>query len=164
MSQQRQVGKTERYLEFSLDSEVYAIPLLTVKEVIAYPEITSIPHTPVHFLGITNLRGQVISVVDLRKKLGLQAKIGAETVVIICDVGSLSLGVVVNSANSVLQLGPEQIQPKPEIQSSKSSDYLLGVAQKDQKMVLLLDIAKALDVNDRLAMNQAVQTQVVKAA
>ena len=64
----------QRYLSFSLGSEDYAIPLLSVKEVIAVPEITPIPFTPSHFLGIMNLRGQVISIIDLRSKLGIKTK------------------------------------------------------------------------------------------
>jgi purine-binding chemotaxis protein CheW len=85
-----------RYLSFSLGTEEYAIPLLAVKEVIAMPEFTSVPYTPSHFLGIMNLRGQVISVMDLRKKLGIKPGSTAETAVIICDLSPLCIGVVVD--------------------------------------------------------------------
>lgn len=67
----------EKFLGFSLGTEEYAIPLLSVKEVIALPEITPVPFSPPHFLGIINLRGQIISVMDLRKKFALgEAKFG----------------------------------------------------------------------------------------
>ena len=73
----------ERFLCFSLGVEEYAIPLLEVREVIAMPEYTPVPYTPPYFLGIMNLRGQVISVMDLRQKLGVTARGDAETTVII---------------------------------------------------------------------------------
>ena len=86
-------GKTggERFLCFSLGAEEYAIPLLVVREVIAMPEYTPVPYTPPYFLGIMNLRGQVISVMDLRQKLGLKPRSDAETTVIICDLNGISL-------------------------------------------------------------------------
>ena len=67
-------GDYHRFLEFTLGSEDYAIPLLSVREVISVPETTPIPKAPTHFLGIMNLRGQVISVVDLRTKLKIKSK------------------------------------------------------------------------------------------
>ncbi len=76
-----------RFLCFSLGNEHYAIPLLTVKEVIAPPETTPVPQTPAYFKGIMNLRGQVISVIDLRTKLGIKPLQSAENAVIICDSG-----------------------------------------------------------------------------
>jgi purine-binding chemotaxis protein CheW len=144
-----------RFLSFSLAKEDYAVPLLSVKEVIAMPEITPIPYTPSHFLGIMNLRGQVISVIDLRTKFNIKPEASSETAVIICDLKPICLGVVVNSVNSVLSLLEKDINPRPEFQSSKASDYITGVTRKEEKLILLIDIARALDVADQTAMKQA---------
>lgn len=141
----------DRFLSFSLGNEEYAIPLLSVKEVIAMPEFTAVPQTPPHFLGIMNLRGQVISVMDLRVKFGIKPATSQETSVIICDLKSMAIGVVVDSINSVLSPEVEDLSPKPEIQSSKSTEYITGVYRKDKRMVLFLDIAKSLSVEDKLA-------------
>ncbi|OFZ55311.1 MAG: hypothetical protein A2428_04155 [Bdellovibrionales bacterium RIFOXYC1_FULL_54_43] len=149
-------AQSQRYLNFSLGGEDYAMPLPAVKEVIAFPEITPVPYTPTHFLGIMNLRGQVISVIDLRLKFGIKADSTAETAVIICDLAQHSLGMVVSSINSVLALDESDISPKPEIHSSKNTDYILGVAKKDKKLVLLLDIGKALSVEEHAAISKAV--------
>ncbi len=153
------VGATsvERYLEFSLGAEVYAMPLLAVREVIAVPEITPIPYTPPHFLGMMNLRGQVISVIDLRLKFNMKqaATHTPETAIIICNIGSLSLGVVVNSVNSVLALTSQDISEKPGIESSINTAYITGVTRKDNQLVLLLDIGKVLNVTDYAAITQA---------
>lgn len=141
-----------RYLCFGLGSEEFAIPLLSVKEVIGLPEITSVPQTPAHFLGVMNLRGSVISVMDLRLKLGIKSASQQETTVIILDLGDYQLGVVVDRVNAVLPLTAEQIGPKPVVESSKSTEYITGVFRKEERLVLLLDIAKALVVEDRSAM------------
>jgi purine-binding chemotaxis protein CheW len=146
MSQTNETGT--RYLGFSLGAEDYAIPLLFVKEVIAIPEVTPIPFTPPHFKGIMNLRGQVISVIDMRTKLGIKPQNSAENAVIICDLQSVCLGVVVDSINSVLSPTEGELSGKPDIQSSKASDYITNVYRKDKKLILFLDIAKALSVDD----------------
>lgn len=137
----------DRYLAFSLGKETYGIPLLTVREVIAVPSFTPIPQTPAHFLGLMNLRGQVISVLDLRQKLGIKPTPESEASVIICDLSPLCLGVVVDSIDSVLTPAADSVSPPPEA-SGRSLAYLSAVCRSGEKLVLLIDIAKALDVED----------------
>lgn len=142
----------ERFLCFSLGAEEYAMPLLKVREVIAMPDITPVPHTPTYFLGIMNLRGQVISILDLRKKLGIKPGEGAETSVIISDLGHVSLGLVVDSVNFVLTPGTGEVAGPPEIQGQGGSDYLTGVWRKDKRLILFLDVGRALNVEDQKAL------------
>ena len=139
----------ERFLEFSLGEENYAIPLLRVKEVIAVPKTTPIPNTPAHFNGIMNLRGQVISVMDLRKKLNIKPQEQSEeTAVIILDLSPVFLGCVVDSVNKVLSIAKSQISEPPEIEGHLKIKYIDGVYRAESKMIVLLDIAKALDIAD----------------
>lgn len=150
------MNPNSRYLSFNVGKEHYAIPLLTVREVIGLPEITPVPFTPNYFLGIMNLRGQIISVVDLRLKLGFAAgKNTSETAIIICDLGTTSLGVVVDSINAVVAPKENEISPKPDIQSSRSTDYITGVFQRDKDLILLIDMVGILSPQDRQAMAQA---------
>lgn len=137
------------YLRFSLHNECFAMPLLLVKEVIAYPEITAIPNTPKHFLGIMNLRGQIISIIDLRDKLNIKNEFNAETTVIICDLKACTIGIVVDSVDSVLNLKQSEIKDKPEIQGTASSEYINGIVNLDQRLILLIDVMKALDLKDK---------------
>lgn len=146
---------TERYLLFSLGKEDYAMPLLTVREVIAIPNVTPIPHSPSHFLGLMNLRGQVISVLDLRQKLGIKPNESGEESVIICDLAPLCLGVVVDSINSVLAPSEGSISDPPDSKVARNVDYLTGVCRNGDKLVLLVDIAKALSVEDVRAIKRA---------
>ena len=143
-----------RFLSFSIGKEEYAIELLSVREVIGMPGITPVPHTPPHFLGIMNLRGQVISVMDLRKKFGFPTAATSETAVIILNFQDLSLGVVVDSVNSVLNPDPSALSPKPELQGSPSTEFVTGVYRKDSQLVLLLDIARALSLADQKAIHK----------
>lgn len=137
-----------RYIEFSLGSEEYAIPLLMVREVISVPETTPIPKSPSHFLGIMNLRGQVISVVDLRKKMKVEPGKNIEEAVIIVDIGGMNIGVVVDSINKVLAFGQTDISEVPEIEHQVNANYITGVFKKESSLTVLLDIAKVLDLKD----------------
>ena len=143
-----------RYLEFCLGDQEYAIPLLMVREVISVPETTPIPKSPPHFLGIMNLRGQVISVVDMRKKLKINAKKDIEEAVVIVDIGGLNIGVVVDSINKVLAFAEDEICDMPEIDQQVNTKYILGVYKKEHSLTVMLDIAKVLDLQDMQAINQ----------
>ncbi|RYF11735.1 MAG: purine-binding chemotaxis protein CheW, partial [Deltaproteobacteria bacterium] len=136
----------ERFLCFHLGHDAYAIPLLAVKEVIAISEITAVPQTPKHFLGIINLRGQVISVVDLRIKLALQAERGPETAIIICEMSHGPVGFVVDSIDSVLHPKAGDIAPKPALTQDHAADYIRGVFRHQKVLVLLLDISAMTDL------------------
>lgn len=139
-----------RFLCFSLGNEEYAIPLLSVREVIAVPEITNVPKAASHFLGIMNLRGKVISVIDLRAKLSIKPSKSEESAIIICDLNPNSIGVVVDSINYVVHPEPEQISEKPEIQSQKNIDYIQGVFRDKGKLIVLLDISKTLGASSSM--------------
>lgn len=148
MSATEKIQAGERYLSFSLGAEEYAIPLLAVKEVIALPSITPIPGTPSHFLGIFNLRGRVISIIDLRTKLGIKPNANSEIAVIICDLESIVLGVVVDSINSVVAPEAGEISEQPELQSSHNTAYISGIYKKDAHLIVLMNIEKAIGVED----------------
>ena len=157
-------GDGQRFLCFSLGEEGFAIPLLSVKEVIAPPEITTVPQTPPYFLGIMNLRGQIISVMDLRLKLSIKPKVSSETAIIICDIKPNSIGIVVDSIDCVLNQKSNEISENPEISSSASADCINGVFRNQDKLVLVLDIQKILNVGDRQAIAKANSSVTRKAA
>jgi purine-binding chemotaxis protein CheW len=144
-----------RYLRFSLGEEEYALELLRVREVIALPEVTPIPQTPPYFLGIINLRGQVITVVDLRSKLSIKPRAQSEEAVIICDLGSISLGVLVDSINSVVAPGAQEIAERPDIKNQKALEYITGVYKHAEGLVLLLDITRLFSFEEQAAAAKA---------
>lgn len=151
-------SELERYLEFSLGHEGFAIPLLQVRELISVPETTPIPYNPSHFLGIMNLRGQVISVVDLRKKMKLKEnEDSAENAVIIIEISGVNMGVVVDSINKVLAFPRGDIAQVPEIGTQVNSEYIDGIFKNGDELVVLLDLAKVLSLTDLKFAKQQVQ-------
>lgn len=140
----------DRFLEFNLGDEKFAVPLLSVKEVIAVPETTKVPFTPDYFLGIMNLRGQVLSIIDLRRRMKIDAKDTiTETAVIIIDLGYTHLGVVVDSINRVIAVGGEDFAPPPEISTSTTTEFVTGCYKNDDSLVLFLNVDKILDNSDK---------------
>jgi purine-binding chemotaxis protein CheW len=145
----REKGREDRHLIFSLGAEEYSVPLLKVKEVIEIPDITPVPHTPAYYLGIMNLRGLVISIIDLSMKLkGVRQELGKKNAVIILDFDSFCLGIAVSTVNRVMALSLEEVRDRPMIESTENIDYIEGVVHRDKKMILLLDVHKALNVHD----------------
>lgn len=137
-----------RFLEFSLGKSEYAIPLLIVKEVLSIPSTTPIPNSPAYFMGLMNLRGQVISIIDLRKKMKVSPKEHNEEAVIIVDLDGLNIGVVVDSINNVLAFSSEEVSEMPDVDSQLQSHYIAGVYKKAHSLTVLLDVAQVLDLKD----------------
>lgn len=132
------------------------MPLLFVKEVLAMPKVTPMPASAAYFVGITNLRGQVISIIDLRTKLGIKPSDGNETAVILCDFGSVCLGVVVDSIDAVITPKEGEISGAPDMLGhSRKVDYISGVYRQGDRLVMLLDVSKSLNVEDLKTINNS---------
>lgn len=147
-----------RFLAFSIGGKDFAVPLLKVREVIALNDITEVPHSPPHFKGIMSLRGQIISVIDLKTKFGMKTtEATIDSAIVILDLNPLCLGVVVDAVNSVMPLSDDQISPAPALDDI-GSQHILGVARVDKRLIILLDIEKTLSVADLAAIrNQTKQ-------
>lgn len=146
----------KRFVEFTLGLNSYAIPLFLVKEIISAPETTVIPKSPAYFLGMMNLRGQIIPIVDLRKKLKIEVLGKIEEAVIVVDINGVYVGIVVDCINKVLAFYSHEIYEMPEIENKLNTQYILGVYNLEETIVVLLDILKVIDLNDLETINQAV--------
>lgn len=151
----------KRYLCFSLGKEKFAIPLLQVKEVIAFVEPTPIPQAPAYFRGIFNLRGNVISLLDLRSKIKVgKPDITTETTIIILDINSTLLGVVVDSVNSVTKFESVDLSAAPKTDSATKVDFISGVAKANNTLTLILNLELVLNVGDlNIIKNSTQKTQ-----
>lgn len=148
---------SNRYICFNLGNQEYGVPLLSIKEVLGLPEVTPIPQCPNYFLGIMNLRGKVISVMDLRTKIGLKTQNNSETSVMILDLGEQLLGVVVDKVNAVITINGKDITEAPKMEETKATDYIENVYRHNEQLILLISIAKALSIEDHLVMSQQVK-------
>lgn len=149
MSEVRASAPERRFLVFSLGEVQFAVPLLQVKEVLASIETTPVPSAPAHFKGILNLRGEVISVVDLRMKFDMpKGENGPEAAIVILDLNRLSIGAVVDSIDSVISLTDSDIAETPVFEKTRSRKDISGVIRRENKLILLLDMEKTLSTDD----------------
>lgn len=149
LSENKQTGHAgTRFIQFSLGEENYALPLLTVREVISVPETTLIPNSASYFVGMMNLRGQVITVMDLRKKLGIKNKANnKEEAVIIVNAEGLYVGLVVDSINRVMAVESDnEIAVLPELSSQVNTKYISAVYKQENNLTILLNINEVLDI------------------
>lgn len=131
--------ETQRYIEFNIGVERYALELLTVLEVISIPTTTPVPNSPSYMVGLMNLRGKIISIVDVRKKLGIKPlEDNSEAAVIILKVKETSIGIIVDSINRVLQVGKNDVDNALEIKGQSNAQFIDGIYHKEEKMTFLL--------------------------
>jgi purine-binding chemotaxis protein CheW len=142
---QIKVTDGQRFLEFTLGEESYAVELIHVREVITPPELTPIPKAPPHVCGLMNLRGLVLTVVDLRKKLSIQpGKDQTQSSVIIFDLGDRLVGAQVDNIQRVIAVATENIKPVPDADASLVTQNLKGVIQNAGILTLWLDVQRLL--------------------
>lgn len=143
-------GKIDnRYMEFRLGNQHFAIPLLNVKEVIPKPELTMVPNMPAHFEGMINLRGQILGVFDVRKRLGTKArdtKDQAAEVVIVIEQMGVSVGMIVDEVTKVLHPTKEMIGPAPLKEDDPARHFISAVIQTGQELVMTIYVDQLLEL------------------
>lgn len=149
------ITETRQHLTFKLDSEVFALDVATVREVLDFTTVTKIPRTPDFMRGVINLRGSVVPVVDLRLAFGMTAtEKTVSTCIIVVEVclegESTILGALADSVEEVIDLEPEQIQPAPKIGTSIKTDFIRGMGKRDNQFLMILDIDRVFSA-DQLA-------------
>ncbi|MFN8370625.1 MAG: chemotaxis protein CheW [Bacteriovoracaceae bacterium] len=118
-------------------------------EVIPVPETTIVPNVPQYFVGIMNLRGQIISIIDLRKRLKIEMKkSNKEEAVVIVDLKGISIGLVVDSINKVLTISLSEINEIPEVSNQINTKYIIGVYKHNEKLTMMLDLESILSFDE----------------
>ena len=143
------LDKEGKYLTFVLANEEYGLEILKVREIIGYKEISVVPQTPCYVKGVINLRGQVIPVVDLRVKFGMETTdVTEETCIIVVETGqgnqSFRTGIVVDHVEEVLDIASENIEEVPQFGSAVNTDFILGMGKIGESVKILLDIDRVL--------------------
>ncbi|MFC0267338.1 chemotaxis protein CheW [Kushneria aurantia] len=134
-------GEGHEFLVFRLGEEEYGIDILSVQEIRGYEGVTRIANAPSFIKGVTNLRGVIVPIVDLRLKFNIgNADFTAQTVVIVLNIGKRVVGVVVDGVSDVLSLTTDQIKPAPEFGATLSTQYLRGLGSLEDRMLILVDI------------------------
>lgn len=145
--------KAGKYLTFQLAGEEYGLEILRVKEIIGMMDITSLPRTPGFVKGVINLRGKVITVIDLRLKFGLiEAEYTEKSCIIVVEIfeggDNVQLGIIVDSVSEVLNVVVEDLEETPSFGVSLDTEFILGMAKSEDKVRTLLDIGKVLSAQE----------------
>ena len=135
----------QEFLIFTLGNEEYGIDILKVQEIRGYDQVTRIANTPAFIKGVTNLRGVIVPIIDLRVKFSQQSvSYDENTVVIVLNFGQRVVGIVVDGVSDVLSLTAEQIRPAPEFAVTLATEYLTGLGSLGERMLILVDIENLL--------------------
>jgi len=147
----------QQYLTFLLGGEMYAVGILSVKEIIEYGSLTEIPMMPAFIRGVINLRGSVVPVIDLSARFGhAQGEVGKRTCIVIVEVrqdeAKHDLGIMVDAVSEVLEVSSADIEPAPAFGAKIRADFIDRMAKISGKFVIILDIQSVLSVGDMAAL------------
>ncbi|HRI89180.1 MAG TPA: chemotaxis protein CheW [Candidatus Hydrogenedentes bacterium] len=149
-----------QYLTFLLDREIYGIDILKVQEIVGLLPVTKVPRTPAHVHGVINLRGNVVPVIQLRAKFGMQSQEDTrKTCIVVVQVAGASkgiaIGIIVDEVSEVLSIANDQLAPAPEFGSSVDAVFILGIGKVGDRDIVLLDIDRVLSWGDLTMTRQA---------
>jgi purine-binding chemotaxis protein CheW len=144
------------HLAFRLGAEVYAIDILRIREIVEYTSPTRVPMMPPSVRGVINLRGAVVPVIDLAVRFGQQPTgVGKRTCIVIVEVmhaeATYVLGLLVDGVNAVQEIADDDIEPAPTFGSAIDTDFIAGMARINGSFVIILDIARALSIEEMAA-------------
>jgi purine-binding chemotaxis protein CheW len=142
-----------QYLTFMLSSEIFAIGILRIKEIIEYGNLTEVPRMPDFIRGVINLRGAVVPVIDLGSRFGkLASTVSRRTCIVIIEVehdgGQQVVGVMVDAVNEVLDIMPSEIEPAPSFGAKIRADFIRGMGKVDGKFVIILNVDHVLSLDE----------------
>ncbi len=159
------LSEVKQYLTFKLRDEVFGVDVAQVREILDYIKVTKVPQTPEFMCGVINLRGNVVPVVDMRLKFGLQkTKTTVNTCIVVVEVDlegeNTVLGALVDSVQEVFELDPKDVEPAPKIGTKLKTDFIKGMGKRDDKFIILLNIDKVFS-SEELSIVQQVQQESV---
>ena len=138
---------SQQYVTFSLGEELFGVEVSRTREILSLTPVTSVPQTPEYLLGVINLRGQVVPVVDMRLKLGLTAGADTEdTCIIVVDVQIdgevITVGALADAVREVMDIRSDQIEPPPRLGTRLNTEFINGMGTVDEQFMILLNIDK----------------------
>ncbi len=144
------MSKILQLVGFKVEDEFFGVPIEKVREIVRVPEITAVPDTPEFVEGVINLRGKIVPVVDMRKRLGaIEIERVRENRVLILEMkGGKTVGLIVDAASEILKINEDCVEPPPELVTSIGAEYVTGVGKLDDKLIVLIDLPRLLSAED----------------
>jgi purine-binding chemotaxis protein CheW len=151
-----------QFLTFALGEEVFAMDIRTVREIIQYGAITTVPLMPGFVRGVINLRGAVVPVIDLQARFGRPAaRVGKKTCIVIFDAARegerVELGLMVDAVSEVIEIAASQIEPPPSFGTAVRRDFIRGMGKVASRFIVILDPDRALDLDEMAELCEAGQ-------
>lgn len=148
-------GIEYQFVVFKLGNEEYGVPITQVKEINRLTSATKVPRSPMFVEGIINLRGQIIPIIDMKKRFDLPlTEYTGDARIIVIQVGAHTFGVEVDSVSEVLRINSTNIEPAPHIVCSIDSKYITGVAKVGERLLILLDLDKLLSDEEKVQLSE----------
>lgn len=139
------MAKDIQIVGLRIGRETYGIPIGQVREIVRVPEITAVPNAQEYVEGVINLRGRIVSVVDLRKRFGENnLENNKKSRVVVVEIGDRTVGLIVNSASEVLKLPPSEIAPPSSVFLDGEVEHVTGIGKLGNRLIILLDLEKVL--------------------
>ena len=148
-----------QFLTFVLAGEQYGVDILRVQEIRGWQPVTRVPNAPAHMLGVLNLRGTIVPIIDMRMRFRLSnVEYAPTTVIIVLSVqganGTHVFGIVVDSVSDVLDVQARDVKTKPDFGAAVNTDFISGLVTVGERMIMLLDIDKLLSADELAALAQ----------
>lgn len=139
----------DQYIIFNLGEEEYAIPISIVEEIVKIQNLIRVPKSKEYFAGIMDIRGKVVPMIDLSKRLNVKTnESSVQDRAIVIKIGGKSVGIIVDKVSHVVQFTSNNIDPPPPSVKGISSRYIIGVGKKENRFVILIDIEKILTAEE----------------
>jgi purine-binding chemotaxis protein CheW len=136
-------GKTLQVVTFALGSEEYGVDIAQVQEINRMVTITHVPRAPQFMEGVINLRGQLIPIIDLRTRFGMErSERTKNTRIVVTEIGNKRVGMVVDSVSEVLRIPVEQIENAPDLVAGVDTEYIRGVGKMGDRLIIMLDLGR----------------------
>ena len=157
---------SQQYVTFSLGDELFGVEVTKTREILSLTPVTKVPQTPDYLLGVINLRGQVVPVVDMRLKLGLPAGDETEdTCIIVVDVQvdgeTITVGALADAVREVMDIRSDQIEPPPRLGTRLNTEFINGMGKVDEQFMILLNIDRIFNSEELAFVQGAVQEEDV---
>jgi purine-binding chemotaxis protein CheW len=159
------MAKNLQLVVFNIGKELYGVGIDAVHEIVKVPDITQVPDAPAFLEGVINLRGKIVPVVDLRKRMNLDGRERTKSSrVLITENDGRLVGLLVDAVSEVLKLPPDAVEAPPEMVSSVGVEYITGVAKVEASLIILLNLGKVFSVEDMKQFGEAAERKTAPRA
>lgn len=158
------MAKDLHLVGFRIGRETFAVPIGLVHEIVRVPDITAVPDAPEYIEGVINLRGKIVSIVDLRKRFGeKQISANKKNRILVVEVDSKKVGLIVDAASEVLKMAHDQIENPPNVFEEGELNYVTGVGKMKDRLIILIELNKILQKGELRRLGEVAEAQSLTA-